>query len=111
RARERARDAGDGLPADAAARLQRQLRAATTQDEVNAVVAELDGVISVAKTSAEKRREREIERTKARIQRSAAAAGVATEEPRSESWQDVLRRFAEQQAAASRASERAGGGP
>ena len=106
RVQERIRDAGDGLAADVAARLQRQLRTAATADEVTAVVAELDGVITVAKTSAEKRREREIERTRARIQRSAAAAGVvATEAPQSESWQDVLRRFAEQQAAGSRASE------
>jgi hypothetical protein len=106
RVQDRIRDTGDGLSADAAARLQRQLRSATTQEEINAVVTELDGVITVAKTSAEKRREREIERTRARIQRSAAAAGVAVaEEPQSESWQDVLRRFAEQQAAGSRASE------
>jgi len=106
RLQDRIRDAGDSLAADVAARLQRQLRSATSNEELAAVGTELDGVVTVAKTSAEKRREREIERTKARIQRSAAATGAATAEPQAETWQDVLRRFAEQQqAAGSRSSE------
>jgi hypothetical protein len=104
RVQDRIRDAGDNLTADVAARLQRQLRSASDSAAINAVAAELDGVASAAKTSAEKRREREIERTRARIRRSASAgAGEAT--PQTETWQDVLRRFAEQQAAGSRSSE------
>jgi hypothetical protein len=107
RIQDRIRDAGDALGADIAARLQRQLRSATDNEAINAVGTELDGVVSTARSSADKRREREIERTRARIMRSAAAAGVAavTEPPQTETWQDVLRRFAEQQAAGSHSSE------
>jgi hypothetical protein len=105
RVQDRIRDAGDNLSADVAARLQRQLRAGNDSAAINAVAAELDGVATAAKTSAEKRREREIERTRARIMRSASAAGAAEATPKTETWQDVLRRFAEQQAAGSRSSE------
>jgi hypothetical protein len=98
---DRIRDAGDALPPDVSARLQRQLRSAGDAEAIAAVSTELDGMVSVAKSSAEKRREREIERTKARIMRSAAAAGAAAPTPQTETWQDVLRRFAEQQAAGS----------
>jgi len=102
---DRVRDAGDGLAPEVSARLQRQLRSATDSDAINVVNTELDGVLSTARSSADKRREREIERTKARIMRSAAAAGAAEATPQAETWQDVLRRFAEEQAAGSRASE------
>jgi hypothetical protein len=105
RVQDRIREAGDNLSADAAARLQRQLRAANDSAAINAVAGELDGVATAAKTTAEKRREREIERTRARINRSASAAGAAEAAPQTETWQDVLRRFAEQQAAGSRSSE------
>ena len=105
RVQDRIRDAADQLTADVAARLQRQLRSAADAESINAIAAELDGVATAAKSTAEKRREREIERTRARIQRSAAAAGVSEEPPQTETWQDVLRRFAEQQAAGSRSSE------
>jgi hypothetical protein len=105
RVQDRIRDAGEGLAPDVAARLQRQLRSAASAEEINAVSTELDGVVTVARSSAEKRREREIERTRARIRRSAAATGAVAAEPEAETWQDVLRRFAEQQAAGSRSSE------
>jgi hypothetical protein len=110
RVQDRIRDAGDALAPDVAARLQRQLRSAADPDAINAVGSELDGVLSTSRSSADKRREREIERTRARIRRSAAAAGATatTEAPQMETWQDVLRRFAEQQlaeAAGSRSSE------
>jgi hypothetical protein len=101
RVQDRIRDAADQLGADVAARLQRQLRSASDQDAINAVASELDGVATAARSTADKRREREIERTRARIQRSAAAAGAAAPTPQTETWQDVLRRFAEQQAAGS----------
>jgi hypothetical protein len=105
RIQDRLRDAAESLPADVAARLSRQLRTASSQEELNAVTAELDGVVNVARSSAEKRREREIERTRERIRRTAAAAGAVAAEPQAETWQDVLRRFAEQQAAGSRAGD------
>ncbi len=105
RVQDRIRDAADALAPDVAARLQRQLRTATDSAGINAVASELDGVATAAKSTAEKRREREIERTKARIMRSAPGARAATETPQTETWQDVLRRFAEQQAAGSHASE------
>jgi hypothetical protein len=105
RVQDRLRDAGDQLAPDVAARLQRQLRSAGDSEAINAVASELDSVAGAAKTTAEKRREREIERTRARIMRSAAAAGAADAPAQTETWQDVLRRFAEQQAAGSRSSE------
>jgi len=107
RVQDRIRDAADALSPEVSARLQRTLRSATDAEAIATVTAELDGVLSTARSSADKRREREIERTKARIRRSAAAAGVAAApEPQTETWQDVLRRFAEQQqAAGSRSSE------
>jgi hypothetical protein len=105
RVQDRIRDAADQLTADVAARLQRQLRSANDQEAINAVAAELDGVATAARSTADKRREREIERTRTRIMRSAAAAGAADATPHTETWQDVLRRFAEQQAAGSRSSE------
>jgi hypothetical protein len=105
RVQDRIRDAADALGAEVAARLQRQLRSANDSAAIDAVAGELDGVATAAKTTAEKRREREIERTKARIMRSAAGAGAADPTPQTETWQDVLRRFAEQQAAGSRSSE------
>ncbi len=105
RVQDRIRDAADQLGADVSARLQRQLRNATDAEAINAVAQELDGVATAAKSTAEKRREREIERTRARIRRTAAAAGTADAAPQNETWQDVLRRFAEQQAAGSRGGE------
>lgn len=105
RVQDRIRDAADQLAPDVAARLQRQLRSAADAEAINAVAQELDGVSTAAKSTAEKRREREIERTRARIMRSAAAAGAADAAPQTETWQDVLRRFQEQQAAGSRSSE------
>jgi hypothetical protein len=101
RIQDRIRDAADQLGADVAARLQRQLRTANDQDAINAVASELDGVATAARSTADKRREREIERTRARIQRSAAGGPATAPAPQTETWQDVLRRFAEQQAAGS----------
>lgn len=105
RVQDRIRDAGDQLSPDVSARLQRQLRSASDVEAIHAVAAELDGVATAAKSTAEKRREREIERTRARIHRTAAAAGATAAPPQTETWQDVLRRFAEEQAAGSRSSE------
>lgn len=106
RVQDRIRDVADQLTPEVSARLQRQLRSAADAESINAVAQELDGVSTAAKSSAEKRREREIERTRARIRRTAAGTAVTAEAaPQTETWQDVLRRFAEQQAAGSRGSE------
>jgi len=105
RVQDRIRDAADQLSPEVSARLQRQLRSASDSESISAVAQELDGVATAAKSTAEKRREREIERTRARIRRTAAGAGTAAAAPQEETWQDVLRRFAEQQAAGSRGSE------
>ena len=105
RVQDRIRDAADQLGPDVAAKLNRQLRSANDTDAINAVGSELDGVATAAKTTAEKRREREIERTRARIRRSAAVTGTPQAAPETETWQDVLRRFAEQQAAGSVSGE------
>ena len=96
RAQAHLRDAQDLLGAEASSRLQRALRSAADPDAVAAVEAEADRVLETARGATAKRRGREIERTRARIQR---AASSAAEEPESDlqPWQEVLRRFAEQQ--------------
>jgi hypothetical protein len=91
----RLRDAGDLLSADARSRLQRSLRSATDEAGIAAVDAELDQVVGSAINAHSRRRDREIERTRARILR--ATPRTAEVEPPAETWQDVLRRFAEQQ--------------
>lgn len=90
------RDAASVLPADAGARLGRELRAAHDLEAIAALDAEIGRALEGARGSTTRRREREIERTRSRILRTLPPAAVATEEP-TESWQDVLRRFAEQQ--------------
>lgn len=81
------------LNAEATARLNRALRSATDVEGVRAVEAEVGQAAGSARTSQEKRRDREIQRTRARIQ-SAVPHGA---EEQGETWQDVLRRFADQQ--------------
>jgi len=89
------RDAG--VAAEAGARLHRALRAAESEDAVAAVESELNQLTVASRSAHDRRREREIERTRSRIRR---AAPHTVAEERSESWQDVLRRFAEQQGGA-----------
>ena len=81
---------------DAMARLNRSLRSATTADEVDAVATEVEQSVAAARNNQEKRRGREIDRTRSRIRKTLPHA--VTTEP-AETWQDVLRRFAESQAA------------
>ncbi|HEY6379429.1 MAG TPA: hypothetical protein VI316_09625 [Candidatus Dormibacteraeota bacterium] len=92
----RLRDASAVIPADVAARLGRELRSAGTLEGVAAVDAEVVRAVEGARGSTSRRREREIERTRSRMLRTLPPSALATEEP-AESWQDVLRRFAEQQ--------------
>jgi hypothetical protein len=92
------RDAGPQLGQEAAARLQRALRAAVDSEAIAAVEAELDRALEQGRTASARRQQKEIERTRARIHRSMPNVGVP--EPETvETWQDVLRRFAEQQSA------------
>jgi hypothetical protein len=99
RAGDRLRDAAEMLAPDAAARLQRALRAAPSDEEsIAAVEAEAMKALSTARSASNKRRDREIEKTRARIHRTLPRAALEAESP-TETWQDVLRRFAEEQSA------------
>ncbi|HEY0408762.1 MAG TPA: hypothetical protein VGE42_00685 [Candidatus Dormibacteraeota bacterium] len=98
RASDRLRDAADLLAPDAAARLQRALRSANDEQSIAAVESEAIKALSTARSASNKRRDREIERTRARINRSLPRAALEVESP-TETWQDVLRRFAEEQSA------------
>jgi len=103
RVSERLRDASGVLTPDASARLQRALRGAGDPGAIAEVQAEADKALSHARTTVDKRRERQIERTRARLLRTLPRAAAEAEEPQTESWQDVLRRFAEEQQAAGEA--------
>ncbi|MFN2451004.1 MAG: hypothetical protein ABR541_01470 [Candidatus Dormibacteria bacterium] len=94
RATDQLRDAGTLTP-DVSARLNRSLRSAPDPDAVRSVEAEIRQAASVSRTTQEKRRDREIEKTKDRLRRSLPRA-AAVDGP-AESWQDVLRRFAAEQ--------------
>ena len=88
------REAGGRLAPDVLARLNRTLRSAGSAEEIDAVVTEVQQSVAVARTHEEKRRDREIDRTRSRIRRTMPRA--AASEP-AETWQDVLRRFADSQ--------------
>jgi len=95
RVSDQLRQLRDGaVGADVQSRLGKALRSATDMEAIRAVEAEIAQVTGIARTGHEKRRDREIERTRARIR---AGAPRAAEGP-TESWQDVLRRFADTQA-------------
>lgn len=85
------------LPGDTATRLTRALRSANDQASIAAVSSEVERAVGTVRTAEERRRDREIDRTRARILRTLPRAAEA--EPSGETWQDQLRRFAEQQAA------------
>lgn len=88
------REAGARLAPDAVARLNRTLRNAANAEEIAAVVTEVEQSVSTSRSNEERRRDREIDRTRSRIRRTLPRA--TTTEP-TETWQDVLRRFAEGQ--------------
>ncbi len=90
------REAGARLAPDALARLNRAVRSATTAEEIDAVAAEVEQSVQAARNNDERRRDREIDRTRSRIRKTLPRVAVA--EP-AETWQDVLRRFADAQAA------------
>lgn len=97
RAADGLRDSAGRLPPEAMARLNRSLRAAATADEIDAVAVEIEQSVSAARNTEDRRRDREIDRTRSKIRR-AVPRGNGSESSNDESWQDVLRRFAESQA-------------
>ena len=90
------RENGSRLAPDVLARLNRALRSAAGPDEIDAVTAEVEQSVAAARNNEERRRDREIDRTRSRIRKTLPRA-AGTAEP-TETWQDVLRRFAESQA-------------
>jgi hypothetical protein len=88
------RDAGGRIAPEVLARLNRTLRSAGTAEEIDTVAAEVDQSVTAARNNEERRRDREIDRTRSRIRKTQPRA--AATEP-AETWQDVLRRFAESQ--------------
>jgi hypothetical protein len=93
RVADQLRDAGARLTPETASRLHRTLRSADGVDAIKGVATELDQAVAAVRTLEEKRRDREIDRTRERIHR-ALPRGAAAEVP-AESWQDALRRIAE----------------
>ena len=91
------RDASTRLSGDAAARLNKALKAAAGVDAIKEVEAEVRQAIDSARGIEERRREREISRTKTRIQKTTPRAASASGQ--TEDWQDVLRRLQSQMAA------------
>jgi hypothetical protein len=96
RVSERLQDGGARLPQEVSSRLSRTLKSATDLDEIAAVGAELETALESARSVEDRRRDREIDRTRRRIQRSTPRAAASTDGP--EDWQDVLRRLQEQMA-------------
>ncbi|MFN2569540.1 MAG: hypothetical protein ABR564_08070 [Candidatus Dormibacteria bacterium] len=97
RVSDQLRDNADRLPSDTAGRLGRALRSATDRETVAAVAREVEGAVGSVRTLEERRRDREIGRTRAKIRK--ALPKSAPLESSAETWQETLRRFAEQQAA------------
>jgi hypothetical protein len=93
KAAELLRDSGVALPPDVAARLSRELRSAADHAGINEVSTHIREAIASARTVQEKRREREIDRTRAQIQRAPARE---TTSDANDSWQDVLFRLKQQ---------------
>jgi hypothetical protein len=94
RVSEQLRDVTDRIGAEAASRLHRGLRSAADLDAVTGVSHEVEQAVSSARTVEERRRDREIHRTRERLRRS--LPGGDGGELESESWQDSLRRIAQQ---------------
>ena len=99
RAGDKLREAADSLAPDAAARLNRVLRSASDAEAIAAVESEAQRALGAARSTQSKRRDREIERTRNQIRRTLPKAAAVAEEPQAETWQDVLRRFADEQKA------------
>ena len=97
RAGERLRDATGQVTPEIASRLNKAIRSANDQEAMTAVEHELSHALESARSVQERRRDREISRTKSRIDRSSVRTAPAADE--TETWQDVLRRLHDQMAA------------
>jgi hypothetical protein len=91
------RDAGPQLPPDVTSRLGRSLRSATSAEEITEVETEVRQAVESARSVQDRKREREITKTRTKIQRAAPRAQARPVET-TETWQDVLRRLQEQMA-------------
>jgi hypothetical protein len=94
RVADQLRDAGARLTPETTNRLHRTLRSADDVDAIKGVATELDQAVAAVRTVEERRRDREIDRTRERIRR-ALPRGATAEGP-AETWQDALRRIADQ---------------
>jgi hypothetical protein len=94
RVADQLRDAGGRLAPETANRLHKTLRSADGVDAIKGVASELDHAVSAVRTLEERRRDREIDKTRERLLRSLPRGAVA--EAPAESWQDALKRIAEQ---------------
>jgi hypothetical protein len=90
---ERLRDAGDRLAPETSTRLHRSLLSAEDVESVRGIGGELEQALSTARSVEERRRDREIDRTRERLRRSLPQGA---EEAPAESWQEALRRIADQ---------------
>ena len=91
------RDAGPQVPPDVTSRLSRSLRAAASPEEITEVENEVRQAVESARSVQDRKREREITKTRTKIQRAAPRA-LARPVETTETWQDVLRRLQEQMA-------------
>ncbi len=94
RVADQLRDAGTRLAPETANRLHKTLRSADGVDAIKGVATEVDQAVAAVRTLEERRRDREIDKTRERLRRS-LPRGADAEAP-AESWQDALRRIAEQ---------------
>jgi hypothetical protein len=93
KAGELLRDPGVALAADVVTRLNRELRSAGDQAAVDDIAARIREAVASARTAQVKRREREIDRARARIRRAPAAESASED---GSSWQDVLLKLKQQ---------------
>jgi hypothetical protein len=97
RVNDQLRDAATQLPQEVMARLTKALRAAVDAEAITAVGDEVQQALVSARSVQDRRREREIHRTRTRIQR-ATPKSAAQAEPAAD-WQEVLRRLQEEMTA------------
>lgn len=90
------RDGGARLTADTSARFNRDLRAANDLEAITALGSEVTAALVQARSAGDKRRDREIDRTRQKMLKTLPRSAAAVEPQ--EAWQDVLRRFADSQA-------------
>jgi len=95
---EQLRGAGERLTPETVSRLHKNLRTAENVDTLKGVGSELEQALSSARTVEERRRDREIHRTRERLRRS-LPQGANGDGEQAETWQDALRRIADQYAA------------